>query len=489
VVGAFIWNMIIVRHNLSRQSPEPRSKRKCVTQDEAAVKIQSVWRGRKQRADCQKRRDRNKPWGYYTHTLGLTYLSACRGENSAKLNKRSIYLLLEVPDSSWQAQILSAFIIVMIVVSITAFVLETVPGVYDESPTAWFTLEVFCTAVFTIEYTCRLAVCEESKLTRLMFATQALNVCDLIAILPFYLEILLSGIGVQETSIVRVLRVVRLFRVTRVFKLGRYASGMRLMGTALKNSSQAISVLVFLLCMGVMIFSSALYHVEKLSCPERKGMIATDLNQYLHECAEVFNRGWSPRFGLCCNEHGAPNDFPSIIAASWWSVVTMTSVGYGEVYPRTALGKCVGFVAMLVGMVLIALPVAIVGQKFQDVYETHGASEPKFRGFSKLLGTDEAWTLVPPSDICSRLKKLRLKDPTLTSSVLTMVARLEDSWEVREVLGRERKIGFERQTMMNTSLRKVISGMEDHLEQPLLTKGAGLQPGGFGKVDLPASLR
>jgi hypothetical protein len=84
---------------------------------------------------------------------------------------------------------------------------------------------------------------------------------------------------------------------------------------------------------------------------------------------EYVNKGVSPSFGLCCDDYGAPLDFLSIVAASWWTIVTMTTVGYGDVVPRTALGRVVGALAMLSGILLIALPVSVIGAKFTEAYE------------------------------------------------------------------------------------------------------------------------
>jgi len=252
---------------------------------------------------------------------------------------------------------------------------------------------------------------------------------------------------------------VRLIRLVRIFKLGRYASGMRLIGEAIQNSSQAISVLVFLLCMGVVLFSSALFHVERLSCPMREELTSQELREYAQECAEDYNRGVSPKYGLCCTEDSAPNDFPSIIAASWWSMATMTSVGYGEVYPRTTLGKCVGFVAMLVGMVLIALPVAIVGQKFQDIYELHDLEEAKVRAGTRLQSDSKVWSVMPASDVLHRLRHLPVKDPVLAASVAALTLRLEDVWEQREQLGRNRQFELDKQAEFGTKAAKLLEGM------------------------------
>merc|ERR1711881_696010 len=85
--------------------------------------------------------------------------------------------------------------------------------------------------------------------------------------------------------------------------------------------------------------------------------------------------------GLCCDEFDSPNDFRSIIDAFWWSFVTMTTVGFGDVYPRTWLGKVVGTFSMLSGILIIALPVAIVGRKFQEIYESYAGEEKSTAGY------------------------------------------------------------------------------------------------------------
>merc|ERR1719272_17157 len=123
----------------------------------------------------------------------------------------------------------------------------------------------------------------------------------------------------------------------------------------------------------------------------------------------------------------------------------MTSVGYGEVYPRTTMGRMVGFVAMLAGMVLIALPVAIVGQKFQDVYENHDLEEAKRRASVRMKVMGEVWSLVPASDVISRLHKVKVKDPLLASLVHDLSSELSEVWEQREQLMRERKYDIDEQ--------------------------------------------
>jgi len=200
-----------------------------------------------------------------------------------------------------------------------------------------------------------------------------MNVFDLLAILPVYLELLMTQMS--SVSALRVFRAVRLIRLTRIFKMGRYSTGMRVMVEALRNSSQALSVLIFFLCIGVVLFSSCMYYAEQSFCPTTSEMPKSDLENYRAECSSPVNHDGMSSYGLCCDEYDSPKDFSSIIDTFWWSFVTMTTVGFGDEYPRTWLGKVVGTFSMLSGILIIALPVAIVGRKFQEIYEQYAGEE------------------------------------------------------------------------------------------------------------------
>jgi len=405
-------------------------------------------------------KDRTKHFWFYTHSLALTSTTQGLNLECPASTRRWVWLLLEEPSSSQGAQALSLFIIFFIVLSIAGFCLETVPQIYRASPGGWEALEVACTVIFTIEYFSRLAVCEENSMTHLRFIITPMNVFDFMAVMPFYVELVLAAIGAEETPALRLFRLVRLVRVIRIFKLGRYATGMRLFGEALAGSTTALSVLVFLMGMGTVLFSSALFFFEKMSCPEVDQLSFTEATTYHAQCDLDHNRGFSPSFGLCCTEESSPNDFPSAVSAFWWSLVTMTSVGYGDVYPRTTLGKFVGFVAMLAGMVLIALPVAIVGQKFQDVYDNHDLDEAKRRAALRMKVLGEVWSLVPSSDVAPSIKKLKLKDPELGETVTEFCSFLEEVWQQREQKMRERKFEFERQEEIHFKMTNLLQGME-----------------------------
>jgi hypothetical protein len=290
----------------------------------------------------------------------------------------SLYLLVEEPRSSRGAKALSIFLLAMIVISIVCFIIETMPELKHVDKNVWLAIEIVCTAVFTVEYITRLLVCSVTGKTGWQFVKETTNVFDLMAVLPFYLWVAMRSLQVAKA--LGVLRIVRMVRLLRIFKLGRYFVGLQLMMEAMKNSSQALWVLSFFLCISILLFSSAIYYVEKMGCPDIEDMKSqrhiylpnttlTEFDRYYADC-RISKDGMHQAYGLCCDEHGSPIDFPSIIEAFWWSTVTMTTVGFGDVYPRTVAGQIVGEMTMVFGILLIALPVAIIGRNFQEVYDT-----------------------------------------------------------------------------------------------------------------------
>lgn len=287
-----------------------------------------------------------------------------------------LYMIFDEPRSSAWAQAWSIFVLFFIVLSILVFVVETIPeskALVD--PQVWVAVEAICTVVFTFEFSVRLGVCDVSGLSVFKFLKNPMNMVDLVAILPFYIWLAFQNVkAVRALGILRTIRLVRLFRI---FKLARYSSGVEMMTSALRKSSQAGMVLGFFLGIGIVLFSSLLFYVEKMACPERAVLarlpaddsnFQTQLDQYKYECS---SRKQASVYGLCCDDSESPLDFPDIVSTFWWSIVTATTVGFGDVYPRTLLGRFVGTFTMLTGILLIALPVAIIGRKFQEAYEEH----------------------------------------------------------------------------------------------------------------------
>ena len=216
-------------------------------------------------------------------------------------------------------------------VSIILFCIETLPEFQtkDESGKrkdyhTFFIIETFCIGWFTLEYLTRLI----SSPNKWKFVKEVLNLIDLIAILPYFLNFALNGKD-SNVSSVAILRAVRLVRVFRVFKLSRYSSGLRILGLTLKASIGELGLLVFFLSVGVVLFASAIYYAE---------MSSDD------------------------------SAFRSIPHSFWWAIVTMTTVGYGDMYPTTLIGKCIGSLCACTGILAIALPVPVIVANFERFY-------------------------------------------------------------------------------------------------------------------------
>lgn len=241
--------------------------------------------------------------------------------------QRKIWQVMELPHSSLPAQIVAIWSVVVILVSIVIFCIETLPQFREsrnDKNSALYGLEIFCVAWFTFEYVVRLLAAPQ----KLRFLRSFLNIIDLVAILPYYVILGLSVSGGDEsgnTSYVAFFRILRLVRVFRIFKLSRHYRGLKILGMTLRASLRELLLLSFFLLMGVIIFSSGVYYAE------------------------------SANFG-------------SIPEAFWWSVVTMTTVGYGDKTPTTAWGKVIGSMCAVAGVLTLALPVPVIVSNFSYFY-------------------------------------------------------------------------------------------------------------------------
>lgn len=171
-----------------------------------------------------------------------------------------------------------------------------------------------------------------------------MNWIDLISIVPFYLELILGGLGIN----LQVLRVLRTGRALRMVKLGRYSSGIRLIQNSLAASYDALQLFAFIFMMLVVVLSSALYYTERGEYNEATGL-------YMREDSITEQITVSP--------------FQSIPMCFWWCIVTLVTVGYGDVYPVTPGGYTVGIVTQMLGVVMLALPLSIIGSNFHEERE------------------------------------------------------------------------------------------------------------------------
>ncbi|XP_032202886.1 potassium voltage-gated channel subfamily C member 2 isoform X3 [Mustela erminea] len=266
-----------------------------------------------------------------------------------------MWALFEDPYSSRAARFIAFASLFFILVSITTFCLETheafnivknktepvINGTsvvlqYEiETDPALTYVEGVCVVWFTFEFLVRIIFSPN----KLEFIKNLLNIIDFVAILPFYLEVGLSGLSSKAAKdVLGFLRVVRFVRILRIFKLTRHFVGLRVLGHTLRASTNEFLLLIIFLALGVLIFATMIYYAERV--------------------------GAQPN-DPSASEH---TQFKNIPIGFWWAVVTMTTLGYGDMYPQTWSGMLVGALCALAGVLTIAMPVPVIVNNFGMYY-------------------------------------------------------------------------------------------------------------------------
>lgn len=239
--------------------------------------------------------------------------------------KKRIHEILEVAlPGDLASRIFDIFIVILIFLNVLAVILETLEKLSSQYSQFFKIFELFSVIVFTLEYVLRIWSCKENLKYkrpisgRLRFIFTPLLLVDLFAILPFYLPMFIP-------FDLRFIRAVRLIRLFRLFKLGRYSEAIKLFGKVLKAKKEELLITAFAIFILLTISSSLLYYVE---------------------------------------HNAQPEVFSSIPAAMWWGVATLTTVGYGDIYPITIVGKVLGAIISLLGIGLFAMPAGILSAGF-----------------------------------------------------------------------------------------------------------------------------
>ena len=221
--------------------------------------------------------------------------------------KQYIKNIVEINDNRL-SRVFAYFIQVLILLSIITFSVETIPDLKPQTRTILQSIEVFCVVVFTIEYLLRIYVADHKG----KFIFSFFGIIDLLAILPFYLSF---GIDLRS------LRALRFFRLFRVLKLVRYNKAMNHFTRAIKSAKEEIFLFIFITLILIYFAAIGIYYFENQAQPEH---------------------------------------FSSIFDSLWWAIITLTTVGYGDVYPITVGGKVFTFIILMIGLGIVAIPTGII---------------------------------------------------------------------------------------------------------------------------------
>ncbi|KAJ7632911.1 hypothetical protein FB45DRAFT_913855 [Roridomyces roridus] len=264
--------------------------------------------------------------------------------------KRNLYALLEQPTSSDSAFLVHVFMTSLIVISAVVTVLETVPAFHSINTNVWFGLETSLVALFTTEYVARCLAWSSSWTSLLRWVVSFFGIIDLLSVAPYYIELILH----QDTSVFFRFSILRMFRLLRVFRPFRSNNTVLLtievMYLSVRRSQHALFALGFFVIMVLTIFSTLLYFAERGT--------------------------WDDILETFINTDGDPSQFASIPAAGWFVLVTITTVGYGEITPRSFLGRLVTLPLLMFGLLLIALPSFVLGREFSIVWERMTRESP-----------------------------------------------------------------------------------------------------------------
>jgi voltage-gated potassium channel len=250
--------------------------------------------------------------------------------------KKSLYdVLIETEDESLGDRIIATALMLLILANVVVVMLETVDELEVPYRKFFRTFEIISVLVFSVEYACRVWVINlhpnfsGTVRGRLKYVFTPMAFIDLASILPFYLPL---AVNVD----LRMLRVLRLFRIFRLLKMARYVESINTFHRVLRAKKAELAVTLLMITILLILASSAMFVAENGAQPDK---------------------------------------FPNIPASLWWGVITLTTIGYGDVFPITPAGKIIGGFIAFMGIGLFALPTGILASGFSE--EVHRRQDEK----------------------------------------------------------------------------------------------------------------
>ncbi|XP_065675410.1 potassium voltage-gated channel subfamily C member 1 [Hydra vulgaris] len=267
-----------------------------------------------------------------------SYTSSC-WKQTIQIYRPTVWALLDKPFSSKYAQFVAFFSMVVIIASMITFCLQTVPRFFKYQRTFELLEYIYC-AIFTVEFFTRLACCPSYK----SFFRSILTYVDFVSTIQFYISFVL------KTSSFDFLFVTRLIRIFRLFRFFKQLSGMQVIAQTLKASMNELMLLFLLVMIPMVIFSTLIYYAEKSA----NTLSSASIPEYF-----------------------------------WWAIVTMTTVGYGDVVPQSIYAKIVGAMCACSGLLIVALPVSVIGSNFTLFY-SYAQARMKLPQRKNLLNVDKS---------------------------------------------------------------------------------------------------
>jgi voltage-gated potassium channel len=241
--------------------------------------------------------------------------------------RERIHNILEKSDDNNRlADVFNYFLTALIIANVFVVLLDTIESCHLAYAGFFYIFEVVSVIIFTVEYILRLWTCtvdprySGTVKGRFRYALSPLALVDLIAFLPFYLPMVLP-------VDLRILRLFRLFRLVRLLKLVRYSESVKTFVRVLDRTKDDIAIALFIGAIMLVVSSTIMYYAEHDAQPEK---------------------------------------FASIPDTMWWGVITLTTIGYGDVYPVTPIGKIIGIFTAIIGVGMFALPAGILGSAFVE---------------------------------------------------------------------------------------------------------------------------
>ncbi|XP_072237889.1 A-type voltage-gated potassium channel KCND3-like [Leuresthes tenuis] len=254
--------------------------------------------------------------------------------------RETMWRAFENPHTSTMALVFYYVTGFFIAISVITNVVETVPcgstsnqkdmPCGERYTVAFFCIDTACVMIFTVEYLMRLFAAP----SRYRFMRSVMSIIDVVAILPYYIGLVMTNNEDVSGAFVTL----RVFRVFRIFKFSRHSQGLRILGYTLKSCASELGFLLFSLTMAIIIFATVMFYAEKGSSSTK---------------------------------------FTSIPASFWYTIVTMTTLGYGDMVPKTIAGKIFGSICSLSGVLVIALPVPVIVSNFSRIYHQNQRADKR----------------------------------------------------------------------------------------------------------------